>query len=253
MQQLHHQQQMQQQEQQQISPVSNRASQYLVAETEVSEELKQRLSSKSPTYDIRFVLETIGKLEQEIRNSEEARIRLEEEFASVEKNMQESSTIVKIVEANLKLKSFALETIRQKLGSFLLSLGESGKKVKVDKIKEEVLSLQEQFLKLKTEFEVQMKWIATSLSPTEINKKPLDLTLIPQTYRHMIINNNLNTIKPKPMTTPLNSSSSFERRTPLSEVKFSTTTEEMIEPPVRLIMKICFSFSPFLLEAFCCL
>ncbi len=50
-----------------------------------------------------------------------------------------------------------------------------------------ILSVQEDFLKLKTEFEVQMKWISSTF--TEQQTRALDLTMIPQMYRHLIVQN----------------------------------------------------------------
>jgi hypothetical protein len=144
---------------------------------------KARRDSQRKSATIKTITESMTKLEQEIRNAEETRLRNEEEKVKLIKEKNEAQTMIKIVEANLKLKTFAIETLRQRLGQLLIDIG-AKQKLKPEKIRAEILTVQEEFLKLKTEFEVQMKWIAASASQ-EVNNKPLDLTMIPQAYRHL--------------------------------------------------------------------
>ncbi len=87
---------------------------------------------------MQLISSSLTKLEQEIRTSEELRLKVEEEKAKIVKERNEAQTMVKIVEANLKLKSFVIETLRQKLGQVLLELGNKSKKLKTEKVKNDV-------------------------------------------------------------------------------------------------------------------
>jgi hypothetical protein len=146
-----------------------------------------RRRSDKKTATLKYIVESIRKLEADIRTAEDSRFRMEEERNKAVLEKEETQTIVKIVEANLKLKAFAIETIRQKLSQLTLDVLNNPKKIKGEKVRSEFFSLQEEFVKLKTEFEVQMKWIGQSVS-AEVQQKPLDLSMIPQSYRHLIAN-----------------------------------------------------------------
>lgn len=183
------------------------------SEAPVSESKEATVKQKSDkkTATIKLAMESMKKLEADIRTSEELRLKTEEEKNKAVREKEETQTIVKIVEANLKLKSFAIETIRQKLSQLLLDLSNNPKKMKGEKLRSEIISLQEEFVKLRTEFEVQMKWIGQSVS-AEVQQKPLDLAMIPQSYRHLISNpQQVTTIPTKPSRTALTTSSTSPR------------------------------------------
>lgn len=103
------------------------------------------------------------------RSVQEEKAKKQEEIHKLSKEKQELNTLMRIVEANMKAKTFVLETLKGRLSQFLLDLGDNSKKIKMERVKTEILAIQENFIKLKTEFEVQMKWLTSSLSQTNPN------------------------------------------------------------------------------------
>jgi len=121
------------------------------------EELKKRRSKRSEkvTSDLTQVLEAMSMLEQELKQSEEQRTKHEEIVITLLREKEEAKNAVTIAEAGLKTKGFALENLRQKLFQTMKEM--ENKKIKAEKVKSDFQAIHEDFVKLKSEFDTQLK------------------------------------------------------------------------------------------------
>jgi hypothetical protein len=109
------------------------------------------------------MLGVLLKLNSELYAAQEDSSKRFEEFERIKSEKSEVYTVLRTIETNLKMKMYALDTIKGRLGQFVLDLGDGSKKIKVDKVKAELLTIQELFIKLRTELDVQMKWLSSQL------------------------------------------------------------------------------------------